>query len=479
MLVVGTYDADGAANVMTAAWGGVACSKPPCVSVSLRAATASHGNIMARRAFTISLPGEANAAQADYAGIVSGRDHDKFAELGLTAVRSDLVDAPYIAEFPLVLECKVVAVHELGLHTQFIGEIIDVKADESVLTDAGRPDLELLKPILFSMDPSAYYGVGRSSGQGVLDRQGPRPRRCPMNPTLELMNARCSTRAYADTPITDAEKRAILHTTMRAPTGGNMMLYSIIDVTDQALKDRLAVTCDDQPFIAKAPWVLVFVADMQKWVDLFRYSHVEELEGVEHRMTPGLGDLMLACSDALIAAQNAVVAAESLGIGSCYIGDILEQAETHAELLDLPQHTLPIAMLCFGRAAASRPPVPRYEKHVVHENAYQRLTDAELAEVSDGARPHGTRRTASRRTSPTSASRSTGASTPSDFMAEMNRSVDWWLERWVVHGGMRPTRTAKASSVPSTARDSSTDRRGSCCSRHLRTVTIRGAPCRA
>ena len=66
-----------------------------------------------------------------------------------------------------------------------------------------------------------------------------------------------------------------------------MMLYSIIDITDQALKDRLAVTCDDQPFIAKAPWVLVFVADMQKWIDLFRYSHVEELEGVEQRLTPG------------------------------------------------------------------------------------------------------------------------------------------------------------------------------------------------
>ena len=165
VLVVGTYAADGAPNVMTAAWGGVACSKPPCVSVSLRAATASHGNIMARRAFTISLPGEANAAQADYAGIVSGGDHDKFAELGLTAVRSELVDAPYVSEFPLVLECEVVGIHELGLHTQFIGEILDVKADESVLTAAGRPDLELLKPILFAMDPSAYYGVGRDLGK--------------------------------------------------------------------------------------------------------------------------------------------------------------------------------------------------------------------------------------------------------------------------------------------------------------------------
>lgn len=165
VLVVGSYDAEGRANAMTAAWGGVACSAPPCVSVSLRAATASHGNIMAREAFTISLPGEANAAQADYFGIVSGRDHDKFVESGCTAVRSDLVDAPYVGEFPLVLECRVVAVHELGLHTQFIGEILDVKADESVLTAAGGIDLELLAPIMFMMGAQSYHGVGGLVGK--------------------------------------------------------------------------------------------------------------------------------------------------------------------------------------------------------------------------------------------------------------------------------------------------------------------------
>jgi flavin reductase (DIM6/NTAB) family NADH-FMN oxidoreductase RutF len=164
VLVVGTYDAEGRANAMTAAWGGVACSKPPCVSVSLRSATASHGNIMARKAFTISLPGEANAAQADYFGVVSGRDHDKFDELGLTAARSDLVDAPFIAEFPLVLECEVVAVHELGLHTQFIGEIRDVKVDESVLDSGGGIDLGRLAPIMYMMGAGGYYAVGEFVG---------------------------------------------------------------------------------------------------------------------------------------------------------------------------------------------------------------------------------------------------------------------------------------------------------------------------
>jgi flavin reductase (DIM6/NTAB) family NADH-FMN oxidoreductase RutF len=165
VLVVGTYDVDGHANAMTAAWGGIACSKPPCVSVSLRSATASHGNIIARKAFTISLPGEANAAQADYIGVVSGRDHDKFAELGLSAVRSDLVDAPYVGEFPLVLECAVTSVHELGLHTQFVGEILDVKVDEAVLGADGAIDLAQLAPIMYMMGAGGYYGVGEFVGK--------------------------------------------------------------------------------------------------------------------------------------------------------------------------------------------------------------------------------------------------------------------------------------------------------------------------
>lgn len=165
VLVVGTYDADGKANAMTAAWGGVACSNPPCVSVSLRAATASHGNIMARSAFTISLPSRDFAAAADYFGLVSGRDHDKFGDTRLTPVRSELVDAPYVGEFPLVLECSVVAVHELGLHTQFIGQVMDVKAEEAVFGEDGRIDMDLLQPIMFILDPGSYRAVGDYVGK--------------------------------------------------------------------------------------------------------------------------------------------------------------------------------------------------------------------------------------------------------------------------------------------------------------------------
>ena len=159
VLVVGSYDAEGRANAMTAAWGGVACSKPPCVCISLRAATASHGNIMARRAFTISLPSREQAAAADYFGIASGRKVDKFAATGLTATPAELVDAPYVAEFPLAIECELLEVHELGLHTQFIGLVKDVKVDESCLDEKGRPDVRKLDPIAFAI-PNSYFALG-------------------------------------------------------------------------------------------------------------------------------------------------------------------------------------------------------------------------------------------------------------------------------------------------------------------------------
>jgi nitroreductase len=252
-----------------------------------------------------------------------------------------------------------------------------------------------------------------------------------VNETIALLDARCSTRAYDPTPLTAEEKRAILHAAMRAPTAGNMMLYSILEIEDQKIKDRLAVTCDDQPFIARAPWVLLFVADCQKWMDLFAAAGVDRMdpEVAPPGVMPGVGDLLLACCDALIAAQNAVVAAESLGIGSCYIGDIMEQAETHAELLGLPRWTFPAAMLCFGRPRRRPHRTERYETHVVHRDRYHRLSDDELREAcADLDAMYGAGRGGE---GLGGLARDVYARKfTADFAAEMNRSVAWWIERW-------------------------------------------------
>lgn len=155
--LVGTYDPAGKANIMTAAWAGICCSKPPCVYVSLRKATYSYASILERGAYTINVPALSQVKEADYAGIVSGRDVDKFAQTGLTPVKSELVDAPYVAEFPLVMECKLLHTLEIGLHTQFIGEVLDVKVDEDLLDEKGRPDIARLNLFVFTGD---YYAIG-------------------------------------------------------------------------------------------------------------------------------------------------------------------------------------------------------------------------------------------------------------------------------------------------------------------------------
>jgi flavin reductase (DIM6/NTAB) family NADH-FMN oxidoreductase RutF len=165
VLMVGTYDRDGKPNLMNAAWGGICCSQPPCVAVSLRKATYSHAAIVERKAFTVSIACETRMAEADYVGITSGRDVDKFATAGLTPVRSDLVDAPYAAEFPVILECRLLHTIEIGLHTQFIGEIIDVKAESDVLAEDGQPDIMKIKPLIYDTAHKGYHGVGPLLGK--------------------------------------------------------------------------------------------------------------------------------------------------------------------------------------------------------------------------------------------------------------------------------------------------------------------------
>jgi nitroreductase len=195
-----------------------------------------------------------------------------------------------------------------------------------------------------------------------------------MNEIISQLKARKSVRVYEDKPIPKEIQDEIIQSAFEAPTAGCMMLYSIINITDQSMKEKLAETCDHQPFIAKAPLVLIFLADYQRWYDAF------SMEGCEPRK-PGEGDLLLACADAIIAAQNTVVAAESFDIGSCYIGDIIENYETVSKLLNLPDYVLPAAMLVYGYPVESqkirKKPI-RFEKQfLVYENTYHQLSKEE------------------------------------------------------------------------------------------------------
>jgi flavin reductase (DIM6/NTAB) family NADH-FMN oxidoreductase RutF len=160
VFVVGTYDKAGKADMMTASWGGIICPQPPCVAISVRKTTYTHGNILERKAFTLSIPSEKYVSQADYFGLVSGRRTDKVAAAKLTVVKSKCVDAPYVKEFPLVLECKVTHMAELWTHTQFVGEVVDVKAEDGVIGSGGGVDIKKLKPLVFIPETQEYYGLG-------------------------------------------------------------------------------------------------------------------------------------------------------------------------------------------------------------------------------------------------------------------------------------------------------------------------------
>lgn len=168
VFAVGTYDREGRPNVMIVAWGGLCCSQPPSVAISVRKATYTYSNLMDKMAFTISIPSEDYLKEADYFGMVSGKTNDKFSKTGLTPERAEHVDAPYVKEFPLILECKVTHVVEIGLHTQFIGEIRDVKIDEDKLNEKKLPEIEKIRPFAFIPESRTYYGYSRFLGKAFL-----------------------------------------------------------------------------------------------------------------------------------------------------------------------------------------------------------------------------------------------------------------------------------------------------------------------
>ncbi len=160
VFLVGSYGADRRPDIMPAAWAGIVASQPPCLGVSLTGARLTHANITGRRAFTVGIPPAALVAEVDFAGLHSGRDTDKFAELGLTPVPAEHVDAPFVAECPAVLELRLVRTVELGSHTLFIGEIMDVKVHERCLNARGLPDMALLDPLLYIPLSREYWTVG-------------------------------------------------------------------------------------------------------------------------------------------------------------------------------------------------------------------------------------------------------------------------------------------------------------------------------
>ncbi len=233
-----------------------------------------------------------------------------------------------------------------------------------------------------------------------------------MNPVIQQLIERKSVRSFENREIDEVIIKDILTAAVNAPTAGNQQLYTILRITDPGIKAALAESCDYQPFIKEGKLVLVFCADCLKWFEAFQTA------GCEPRL-PGAGDLLLAIDDALIAAQNAVTAAWSYGVGSCYIGDIMENIETQRSILGLPEYVFPAALLVFGYPTGQqqnrqKPKRVRME-YIVHDNRYRQHTSEELRSMleeksGDGRYEEWIRAFCKRKYN-------------SDFAKEMNRSV--------------------------------------------------------
>lgn len=164
VLMIATYGDDGTVNVMNMAWGGICAEN--MVSLNIDADHKTAKNIKKRGAFTLSIADVPHIQAADFFGIASGNKmEDKFARSGLTAVKSEKVDAPVVQEFPLTLECKVVEdkMEVYGHHV--LGEIVGVLADESVLDETGKVDASKLHAFVFDQFRSGYYAIGEKVGQ--------------------------------------------------------------------------------------------------------------------------------------------------------------------------------------------------------------------------------------------------------------------------------------------------------------------------
>jgi len=164
-VLVGTYDGGGTPNAMTAAWAAACCHQPPCVGVAIRHNRLTFANIEVRKAFTICVPGTALAKQVDYLGIVSGkREPDKLAKLGLETSPCPTVEAPMIDACPVVTECRLHSQLEVGSHTWFVGEVVDVHVAEQLVGEDGQIDIDALDPLSYATSAGEYRALGGPLG---------------------------------------------------------------------------------------------------------------------------------------------------------------------------------------------------------------------------------------------------------------------------------------------------------------------------
>lgn len=334
-LVIGSYDKAGKANIMTAAWAGICNSNPLSIAVSMRPATYSHGNVTEMKSFTVNIPSSGLVKYVDYAGRLSGKDVDKFKETGLTPVKGEFVNAPYVKEFPIVIECELTAFHDLGSHRQFIGKVIDVKADEAILDAEGRVDVKLLNPLIYA--DGNYYETGRliaKVGESLGEIDGkpfvPTYNQRYENEILEVIHSRKSVRHFTDQPVTKAQIETLLRAGMAAPSAVNRQPWAFYVVTQREILDSLSRNLPYAKMLTQVQTAIVVCGDMDK--------------------AGNLKDKGYWVHDCAAATENILLAAESMGLGAVWTASYPydDRTETVIKALGLPANHVPLNVIPIG-----------------------------------------------------------------------------------------------------------------------------------
>ncbi len=255
---------------------------------------------------------------------------------------------------------------------------------------------------------------------------------------IKVIENRRSCRAFEEKPVDKETIKKLKELTLRAPSAGNMIMYSVLEVTDKDKKEQLAKICDNQIMITKAPIVWIFLADMTKWLEYFKLFECDKKVDLPIRPV-GIGDFHLSMQDAIIAGQTAALAAESLGLASCYIGDVIENYEKLQALFNLPPQAAPACMLIMGypkdelfkKTLTKRPP---FDSSVFMENNYELPTKESLnyqyKDMEQFIKEHNIIQS-----DMCYADHYFKRKYSSDFMKEMNRSTEVFIKRWCKKNG--------------------------------------------
>ncbi|MFO7863581.1 MAG: nitroreductase family protein [Salinivirgaceae bacterium] len=333
--VIGSYDKAGKPNIMTAAWAGICNSDPLSIAVSMRPATYSYHNVTETKSFTVNIPSAELAKYVDYAGRFSGKDVNKFIETGLTPVKGEFVNAPYVKEFPIVIECEVTAFHDLGSHRQFIGKVIDVKADKAILNTDGRVNVDLLNPLIYG--GGNYYETGSflaKVGESLDQIDGkpfvPDYSQKYGNEALDVIHSRKSVRHFTDQPVSKQQIETILRAGMAAPTAVNRQPWVFYVVTERATLDSLGEKLPYAKMLFQAQAAIVVCGDMEKAGNLKEKGYWVQ--------------------DCSAATENILLAVESIGLGAVWTASYPYDDRTKAVIkeLNLPEKHVPLNVIPIG-----------------------------------------------------------------------------------------------------------------------------------